>query len=88
VNETRIGMTLLVLALLLSPAGAPVDELTYPPTISLEEVRQWVDRAPKDHPRLLATRAELEALPRTLDRDPIRRALADAVVCSVSPGWP
>ncbi|MCG6925723.1 MAG: heparinase II/III family protein [Acidobacteria bacterium] len=79
-NETRIGMTLLVLALLLSPAGAPADELAYPPTISLEEVRQWIDRAPKEHPRLLVTPGELAALRSTLDRDPTRQRLADAVV--------
>ncbi len=80
--ETRIGMTLFALTLLLSPAGVRADEteLAYPPTISLEEVRQWVDRAPREHPRLLTTSAELTALASTLDRDPTRRRLANAVV--------
>jgi len=60
-------------------AAADVD-FPYPPTISLDDVRSWVDRASTEHPRLLATGAELAALRTSLDSDPARRALADAVV--------
>ncbi len=52
----------------------------YPPTISLEEVRQRIDKVPADHPRLFAQRAELEALRQLVQGDPLRKALADAVV--------
>jgi hypothetical protein len=52
----------------------------YPPKISLDEVRRRIDRAVVEHPRLLATRADFAALRESLDGDPVRRALADAVV--------
>ena len=61
-------------------SAAEVKEFGYPPTIELEEVRGWIDRAPTGHPRLLATRAELAALRSSLDADPLRRAVADAVI--------
>jgi hypothetical protein len=74
-----------VLAGLILVAAVPFSraaetDFAYPPTISLDQVRQWVDKASKDHPRLLATKNDLETIRRTLDGDPLRRALADAVV--------
>ncbi len=75
---------LLVVAAWLSvtmlPCAADETDFAYPPTISLDAVRQWVDKAPTTHPRLLATKADLAALRDSLDDDPVRRALADAVV--------
>ncbi len=53
---------------------------TYPPTVSLEEVTTWVEKASKEHPRLLASAAELAALRASTDDDPLRQALAEAVV--------
>jgi len=78
-NRTTVCGALLTLVAI---GNATADEpaFPYPPTISLDEVRQWVDRAATDHPRLLATGAELAALRKSLDADPTRRALADAVV--------
>jgi hypothetical protein len=78
----RTSTKLLAVTLLLLPngVGASDVEFDYPPTASLEEVRSWIDRAPKGHPRLLASRAELEALGETVDEDPLRRRLADAVI--------
>jgi hypothetical protein len=76
----------IVLALVAPPVfvnktiAADQPSFDYPPTISLEEVRQWIDKAPADHPRLLAKRAELEALRDSVKKDPLREALADAVV--------
>ena len=76
----------LVLALVAPPVfvnktiAADQPSFDYPPKISLEEVRQWIDKAPADHPRLLAKRAELEALRDSVKKDPLRKALADAVV--------
>ncbi|MEE8451129.1 MAG: heparinase II/III family protein, partial [Thermoguttaceae bacterium] len=65
---------------MLGTVSADEPDFPYPPTLSLDEVRQWIDRAATEHPRLLATGAELAALRESLDTDPTRRALADAVV--------
>jgi len=66
---------------LIPAAGWTADqvEFGYPPTIKLDEVRRWVDLAPKEHPRLLATRNDLAALRASLDDDPLRRSLAHAI---------
>ena len=61
-------------------AAADRPAFEYPPAISLEEVQQWVDKAPAGHPRLLASRAELAALRASLQGDPLRQALAGAVI--------
>ena len=62
----RMGVCGLLLAAAVvgaSLAGAAdKPALEYPPAISLEEVRKWVDKAPAGHPRLLASKAELAAL--------------------------
>ncbi len=78
----HVGITPLLAVLLLPSAGVAADEapLPYPPTATLEEVRQRVERAPKEHPRLLATAAELAELRPSLEGDRTRRMLADAVV--------
>ncbi|MBN1442376.1 MAG: hypothetical protein JXA90_06680, partial [Planctomycetes bacterium] len=52
----------------------------YPPRHSLEEVRERIDKAPKDHPRLLASREELAALREAIEKDPARKALARSVI--------
>ncbi len=82
-----MNRTILLIGILLLGSGptlAAEADFAYPPTISLEEVRQWVDRAADgpaaEHPRLFAGRAEFLALRESLDDDPARRALADAVV--------
>jgi len=61
-------------------ATADQAAFSYPPSISLEDVRTWIDKAPKRHPRLLATRADLAALRESAEEDPVRQALARAVV--------
>jgi len=61
-------------------ASAGETEFGYPPTIALDDIRDWIDKASSEHPRLLATRTELEALRESIGDDPVRRALADAVV--------
>ena len=62
-NKSIFG-TALLLATALSTTVTAGDEprFDYPPSSSLEEVRGWVDRAPKGHPRLLASAADLRAL--------------------------
>ena len=74
--------TFLTAAVVVATGRAAADEngFAYPPKISTDDVRKWVDKAPTEHPRLLATRAELEALRESVQRDPVRRALARAVV--------
>lgn len=78
----RVGITPLLAVLLHPSAAVAADEapLPYPPTVTLEEVRQRVERAPKEHPRLLASGAELAQLRSSLEGDPTRRMLAEAVV--------
>jgi hypothetical protein len=64
------------------PTGVQAGEATssYPPMVSLDEVRQRIDLASKDHPRLLATGGELAGLREELQRDSPRGGLARAVV--------
>lgn len=52
----------------------------YPRSATLEEIRQRVDELPQRHPRLFTTQNELADLAVSLDRDPLRRQLADWVV--------
>ncbi|NOY81634.1 MAG: heparinase [Kiritimatiellaeota bacterium] len=52
----------------------------YPPKIKLDQVREWVRRAPKKHPRILADTATLAALPEYVRRTAERSALARAVI--------
>jgi hypothetical protein len=72
-----------LLAILMAGAGraaAGETKFGYPPLVLLQEVRDRVDQARSEHPRLLATRAELAAVRRSLDGDPLRKTVADAVV--------
>jgi hypothetical protein len=56
----------------------------YPPEESLEQVRARIDAASKEHPRLLATADDFKALRETLDKDPTRRMLAQAVIAQAN----
>ncbi len=81
VSRIRTIVVLLVtVAAMATAAIAAPPSFDYPPTISLEEVREWIDKAPTDHPRLLANKATLEALRESVNTDPTRKALADAVI--------
>lgn len=63
--------------------GSPLsvqDNLVYPPTVSLEEIRERIDRVDPGHPRLLATKADFENMRRSLEENALRRSLADAVL--------
>ena len=81
-NRIYIGGTVFALAVVIATGAAAADatDFSYPPTISLEEVQAWIAKAPTDHPRLLATQAELAAVRAALEGDPARRALARAVI--------
>ena len=80
-NRIRVYPGLLfaiaITAASLAPAGEA--DFGYPPTVSLQEVQGWVDKAGSEHPRLLANSAELAALRESTD-DPLRQAVAEAVV--------
>lgn len=81
------GLLSVAVALLPTPsvdAATDEREFSYPPSASLEQVKQWVDRAPREHPRLLVNGAGLAALRESLDADPLRRALADAVIANAN----
>lgn len=55
-------------------------ETTFPPKVSLADLQRRIAAAPHSHPRLLATRDQLTNLKNTLDADPLRKDLAQAVV--------
>ena len=79
--QDTVSFWLVLVLVAVAPISRAADtEFRYPPAISLDQVRQWVDKAPKDHPRLLATKDDLAAVRAALDQNPLRRALADAVV--------
>lgn len=73
-------MLLLILALATASSWAAEQQFAYPPTISLDEVRTWIQKAEPAHPRLLATQAELKALRKAVEDDPLRKTLAASVV--------
>jgi hypothetical protein len=74
------------LAVLLTLSGAlqaaPADSLQigYPPDTSLEQLQQRIEKAPTDHPRLIATKEDFATLRQAIHDDPTRRMLARAVV--------
>lgn len=53
---------------------------SYADEASLEKVREWVDRAPTGHPRLLVDAEGLVALRDSMESDPLRKKLAEVVV--------
>lgn len=81
-NQIPMCGTLWCVWAVVATAGVSAAEIDfeYPPTISLDDVRQWIDKAPIEHPRLLASRADLAALRKSIDGDSARRVLGRAVV--------
>jgi hypothetical protein len=63
---------------MLAPIQA--EEFNYPPQVSLEEVRAHIDQANTEHPRLLATRQQLDALRQSVASHPLRKQLAEVIV--------
>ncbi len=59
----------------------------YPPTVSLDEIRKLIDKVPAEHPRLLTDERGLAALRESIDGDPLRRALSNAVVEQAKMMW-
>src|SRR5215218_8279998 len=63
----------------------------FAPKVSLDEIRHRIAASKNTHPRLLATREQLAGLSRTLDKDPLRKQLADSIIqqadalCGVEP---
>lgn len=72
-------------------ATARGQQPVFPPKVSLDEIRHRIAASKSTHPRLLATREQLASLSRTLDKDPLRKQLADSVIqqadalCGVEP---
>jgi hypothetical protein len=62
--------------------NAEDESFAFPPTISLEDVEAWVEKAPKEHPRLLASAADLAALRESTTGNPLAESLAAAVVAN------
>lgn len=55
------------------------EDTAYPPNIPREEILRRIKEPPHAHPRLLATHDQLTSLAKSLDADPLRRKLADAI---------
>src|SRR5438132_527239 len=77
---SALSFPIVLVVTLISVAPAYAQQLVYPPTISLEEIRHRISQCPHDHPRLLTTRKELAGVAKTLDRDPLRRQVANFVI--------
>jgi hypothetical protein len=69
-----------VLCIAASASIARSQQSSYPPTTSLEEIRQRIRECPKAHPRLLTTPSMLATMRESLNRDPLRQQVADLVV--------
>jgi hypothetical protein len=72
-------------------ATARGQQPAFPPKVSLDEIRHRIASSKNTHPRLLATREQLAGLSGTLDKDPLRKQLADSIIqqadalCGVEP---
>src|SRR3954463_3476760 len=72
-------------------ATARGQQPVFPPKLSLDEIRHRISESKNVHPRLLATHDQLASLRRTLDKDPLRKQLADSIIqqanalCNVEP---
>ncbi|HEX4412584.1 MAG TPA: heparinase II/III family protein, partial [Lacipirellulaceae bacterium] len=56
------------------------EETTYPPKVPRVELERRIKEIPHTHPRLLVTSDQLTNLAKSLNTDPLRRALADAII--------
>src|SRR6478752_1072136 len=61
-------------------AASRAEERKFPPSASIEEIRQRIADSKHTHPRLLTTREQLAGPPKSLAADPLRRELADGIV--------
>jgi hypothetical protein len=66
--------------ILAQPSLAAPADTTYPPKIEMTAVRAAVDAAPRSHPRLLVTGAQLNALRTPFPAGTPKRAVADHLV--------
>ena len=71
------------LGLISAPAATtptPQSGFSYPPALSLNEVRERIDQSSTEHPRLLVNKEGLALMRKSLARDPLSQAIADAVI--------
>ena len=78
-TSIKTGLRLLILSLLACTTTTGAD-FGYPPVLSLDAIRKQIDQAHITHPRLLTNGDGFAELRQSLDKDPLRRGLADAVV--------
>ena len=79
-NPLRDLLTTLVVAVTLASHAVWAQDFSYPSTMTLEQVRDWVDRCHVDHPRLLTSGDELARLRQSLESNPLGKATAQAVM--------
>src|SRR5689334_20805677 len=72
-----LAPAILCIAMLATASG---QQPVFPPKVSLDDIRHRVSDSKKIHPRLLATPEQLAGLSRSLDKDPLRKQLADSII--------
>ncbi len=86
-NFSIAGTFSAAVVLMTALVALETQEFSYPPTVSMLEVRERVDQAPISHPRLLASREELLSLRAAVDEDPLRSALKEAIIEQAEMIW-
>ncbi len=61
-------------------AAALGQQPAFPPKATLDDVRQAITDGKHVHPRLLATREDLKGLAESTSKDPLKKAIAEAIV--------
>ncbi len=79
-SNRNAGLYTLAVSLLALATETTAADFAYPPDLSLETVRGYVEAVKIGHPRLLVNAEGLAALRQSLDEDPLRRSLADGVI--------
>lgn len=73
-------LSILLGSLLAMTTAAVAVDYSYPPDLSLDAVRKHIEAVTKSHPRLLVDDKGLADLRRSVNKDPLRRSLAEAVI--------
>ncbi len=79
-NSRTMMLSILTILLPAVTTTATAADYSYPPDLSLDGVRKHIDAAKTGHPRLLVTAKGLAELRRTLDKDGLRKDLAEGVI--------
>ncbi len=79
-NRPRILLSAILICITLLLRVGLAEEFAYPSTMSVDEVRVWIDRCKVDHPRLLASGKQLAQLKQSVESNPLGKAVARGIV--------